>query len=186
VYCASHDHRVVVVGAVVISVVAIIVVAIIVVVIIIIIAWPSRWCSCGKLFPCGAGDLPKETLEGVITVRGVPGGGSRRNLKLRCCTRRIRGASNYSQRATALWRTLTESSRIRANHRADDRTDRYRRRFRDIDCSFRLFALFRPIRRLRLFHECPQRGDSSRPIARNEQSRGSRVEKLAGNEESLS
>ena len=46
-----------------IIVVVIFVVVIAIVVAIIISAWPSRWCSYEKLFPCGAGDLPKETCS---------------------------------------------------------------------------------------------------------------------------
>ncbi|KAL6255107.1 hypothetical protein P5V15_013439 [Pogonomyrmex californicus] len=44
-------------------VVVVVVVVVAITVAIIISAWPSRWCSYGKLFPCGAGDLPKETCS---------------------------------------------------------------------------------------------------------------------------
>lgn len=44
-------------------VVVIFIVAVAIIVAVIISAWPSQWCSYGKLFPCGAGDLPKETCS---------------------------------------------------------------------------------------------------------------------------
>lgn len=47
----------------IIAVVIFVVVVITIVVAIIISAWPSRWCSYGKLVPYGAGDLPKETCS---------------------------------------------------------------------------------------------------------------------------
>lgn len=58
----TRDHRRIIVFVIVVAII----------VAIIINVWPSRWYNCGKLFPCGAGDLPKRNmLEGAITMDGV-------------------------------------------------------------------------------------------------------------------